>query len=111
MLGSFEDAEDTAQETFLRAWRRRETFEGRRRSGPGSTGSPPTPAWTCRPSAARSPRPAARCGGCSPTPTGCSTSCPRAARTNPRPSPSRGGRSSRPTWSPSSTWRRGRGPC
>jgi RNA polymerase sigma-70 factor (TIGR02960 family) len=29
MLGSFEDAEDTVQETFMRAWRRRETFEGR----------------------------------------------------------------------------------
>src|SRR6188474_768092 len=29
MLGSFEDAEDSVQETFLRAWRRRETFEGR----------------------------------------------------------------------------------
>ena len=29
MLGSFEDAEDTVQETFLRAWQRRETFEGR----------------------------------------------------------------------------------
>jgi RNA polymerase sigma-70 factor (TIGR02960 family) len=29
MLGSFEDAEDTVQETFLRAWRGRETFEGR----------------------------------------------------------------------------------
>jgi RNA polymerase sigma-70 factor (TIGR02960 family) len=29
MLASFEDAEDTVQETFLRAWRRRETFEGR----------------------------------------------------------------------------------
>ena len=29
MLGSFEDAEDTVQETLLRAWRRRESFEGR----------------------------------------------------------------------------------
>lgn len=29
MLGSFEEAEDLTQETFLRAWRRRETYEGR----------------------------------------------------------------------------------
>ncbi|MFI2652196.1 RNA polymerase subunit sigma-70 [Micromonospora fulviviridis] len=29
MLGSFEDAEDLVQETYLRAWRKRETFEGR----------------------------------------------------------------------------------
>ncbi|MEU7874989.1 RNA polymerase subunit sigma-70 [Dactylosporangium sp. NPDC049140] len=29
MVGSFEDAEDLVQETFLRAWRGRETFQGR----------------------------------------------------------------------------------
>jgi len=29
MLGSFTDAEDMVQETLLRAWRRRETYEGR----------------------------------------------------------------------------------
>ena len=31
MMGSFEEAEDLVQETFLRAWRKRESFEG----GPG----------------------------------------------------------------------------
>lgn len=29
MVGSVQDAEDMVQETFLRAWRRRDTFEGR----------------------------------------------------------------------------------
>jgi RNA polymerase sigma-70 factor (ECF subfamily) len=31
MLGSFEEAEDLVKETFPRAWRRRDSFEG----GPG----------------------------------------------------------------------------
>jgi RNA polymerase sigma-70 factor, ECF subfamily len=31
MLGSFEEAEDMVQETFLRAWKARHTFEGRSR--------------------------------------------------------------------------------
>ncbi|MBB5870064.1 RNA polymerase sigma-70 factor (ECF subfamily) [Allocatelliglobosispora scoriae] len=29
MLGSYEDSEDLVQETFLRAWRKRETYQGR----------------------------------------------------------------------------------
>ena len=29
LLGSFEEAEDLVQEAFLRAWRRRQTYEGR----------------------------------------------------------------------------------
>jgi RNA polymerase sigma-70 factor (ECF subfamily) len=29
MLGSFEESEDVVQETFLRAWRKRESFQGR----------------------------------------------------------------------------------
>ena len=29
MLGSLEESEDMVQETFLRAWRRRETYAGR----------------------------------------------------------------------------------
>lgn len=29
MVGSFEESEDLVQETYLRAWRRRETYEGR----------------------------------------------------------------------------------
>ncbi|GAA4958851.1 DNA-directed RNA polymerase specialized sigma24 family protein [Nonomuraea thailandensis] len=43
MLGSVHEAEDLVQETYLRAWRGFEKFEGRSSCAPGSTRSPPTP--------------------------------------------------------------------
>ena len=52
MLGSFQDAEDALQETLVAAWQGLGGFEGARRSGLGSTASPPTDAST------RSVRPA-----------------------------------------------------
>ena len=112
MLGSFEDAEDTVQETFLRAWRRRETFEGR------STFR----AWLYRIAtnacldllAKRRPAPTARrreVPWLQPYPDRLLDELPAGERTSRRPSPSRGRRSSWRTWSRSSTSRRARGPC
>jgi RNA polymerase sigma-70 factor (ECF subfamily) len=34
MVASFADAEDLVQETFLRAWKKRDTLEGRSRARP-----------------------------------------------------------------------------
>ena len=75
MLGSFEDAEDMVQETFLRAWRKRSSFEGRSSFR----------AWlyriatnACLDALRRRPRtrscdryPAPTCRGCSPIRIGC----------------------------------------
>jgi RNA polymerase sigma factor (sigma-70 family) len=102
ILGSFEDAEDLVQETFLRAWRKRETFDLQgpaslrawlyriatnacldvlarrpRRVLPTQVGRPPIRARAC------GSRPI--CRGCSPTRTGCWRASPRATARRTRP--------------------------
>ena len=80
MLGSFEEAEDLVQETFLRAWRRRETYAGRAS----------VRAWlyriatnACLDALDKRPRTPTADGEVlwlQPYPTRCSRSCPTVAR-------------------------------
>ena len=72
MTGSFEESEDLVQETFLRAWRKREQFAGRSTLRAWLYRSRRTPASTRSTSARGSRPPTARSCGCSPTPTRCS---------------------------------------
>jgi RNA polymerase sigma-70 factor (ECF subfamily) len=80
LLGSFEEAEDLVRDAFLRAWRRRETYEGRAsvRAWLYRIASNACPdALDKRP---RRPARAARSRGCSPIPTSSSSGCPTGAR-------------------------------
>ncbi len=106
MLGSFEESEDLVQETFLRAWRARNTFEGRAS----------VRAWlyriatnACLDALDKRPRVATgrEVAWLQPSPTPCSRSSPlHPASRSTRSSTRR--RSSWRSWSPSSTFRPGR---
>ena len=107
MLGSYEDFEDLLQETFLRAWRKRDTYAGR----------PTLHAWLyriatngCLEALERKPRIPAPHGELPwlqlfPDALLCR------ARRSPTPSSSRARRSSSPTSWRSSTSRRASAPC
>ena len=66
MLGSPQDAEDIVQETLMRAWATLERFERRASIGPGSTGSPRTPAWTSSSGGRARPEPVVPVSGRAP---------------------------------------------
>ena len=110
MLGSFEESEDLVQETFLRAWRRRETFEGRSSLR----------AWlykiatnACLDALDKRPRSVSASGEVlwlQPYPDALLDELP-ARRTTPRPPSSPRRRSSSPTSSRSSAWSRSSARC
>jgi hypothetical protein len=77
MLGSFEESEDLVQETFLRAWRGRDSFQGRGSRRAWLYKSPPMPVSTPSTSARAPSRGPVRSAGCSPIPTSCSTAAER----------------------------------
>ena len=111
MLGSLEEAEDLTQETFLRAWRFRETYAGRASLR----------AWlyriatnACLDALEKRPRTPTddRRGAVAAADPGrrCSSTSPRTP-TSPTPRSSRARRSSSRSWSRSSTCRRARARC